>query len=92
MSPLANDVAQIANDVADASDVAAMPQMAGARPAMQFDLDENAVNLRSDAIEVEGEQMGAETVQDETAGASPRPTGEFGGQGEVIDGATSSSL
>ena len=39
MSPLANDVAQSANDVADASDVAAMPQMAGARPAMQFDLD-----------------------------------------------------
>jgi hypothetical protein len=52
---------------------------------------ENAANLRSEAVEVEGEQTGAETVQDETAGASPRPTGEFDGQGEVIDGATSSS-
>ena len=93
MSPLTNDVAQSANDVADASDVAAMPQMAGARPAMQFDLDEDSVNLRSGAVEVEGEQKtGAETVQDETAGASPRPTGKFGGQGEVIDGAISSSL
>ena len=57
----------------------------------KFDLDENAVNLRSGAVEGKTVETGAETVQDETAGASPRPTGEFGGQGEVIDGATSSS-
>ena len=98
MSPLANDVAQSANDVADASDVAAMPQMAGARPAMQFDLDEDAVNLRSGAVEVEGEQTGEDPSsvgkptpspegEGEAGGASPSPTGEFGGQGEVIDGA-----
>ena len=54
-------------------------------------IEEKGENLRSEAINAEGEQTGAETVQDETAGASPRPTGEFGGQGEVIDGATSSS-
>ena len=54
-------------------------------------IDEKGKNSRSGAVEVESEQTGAETVQDETAGASPRPTGEFGGQGEVIDGATSSS-
>ncbi|MBP3376197.1 MAG: hypothetical protein J6L83_05485 [Clostridia bacterium] len=54
-------------------------------------IDEKGDNSRSEAIEVKGEQTSAETVQDKTAGASPRPTGEFGGQGEVIDGATSSS-
>lgn len=54
-------------------------------------IDEKGKNSRSEAVEVEGEQTGAETVQDETAGASPRPTGESGGKGEVIDGATSSS-
>ena len=53
--------------------------------------DEKGENSRSEAINAEGKQTGAETVQDETAGASPRSTGEFGGQGEVIDGATSSS-
>ncbi|MBP3375618.1 MAG: hypothetical protein J6L83_02510 [Clostridia bacterium] len=96
MSPLTNDVA-------DASDVSAMPQMAGARPAMQFDLDEDSVNLRSGAVEVEGEQtsedpssVGKPTPspegEGEAGGASPSPTGEFDKQDEVIDGATSSSL
>ena len=45
--------------------------------------DEKGKNLRSDAINAEGEQTGAETVQGETAGASPRPTGEFDGEADL---------
>ena len=55
--------------------------------------------MRSGAVEVEGEQtsedpssVGKPTPspegEGEAGGASPSPTGEFGGQGEVIDEAT----
>ena len=42
--------------------------------------DEKGKNSRSEAVSVEGEQTGAETVQDETTGASPSPTDEFNGE------------